>query len=87
MPLLDYLVKTLLLQQHLGVTTSTSPLVLYSVMALANGIYISTHNILRGLPRSAVIGNFFRSILSIPLAILFNDGLAAAHAHGLGAWG
>ena len=77
-PLLDYLVKTLLLQQHLGVTTSTSPLVLYSVMALANGIYISTHNILRGLPRSAVIGNFFRSILSIPLAILFNDGLAAA---------
>ena len=76
-PLLDYLVKTLLLQQQLGVTTSTSPLVLYSVMALANGIYISTHNILRGLPRSAVIGNFFRSILSIPLAILFNDGLAS----------
>ena len=76
-PLLDYLVKTLLLQQQLGVTTSTSPLVLYSVMALANGIYISTHNILRGLPQSAAIGNFFRSILSIPLAILFNDGLAS----------
>ena len=76
-PLLDYLVKTLLLQQQLGVTTSTSPLLLYSVMALANGIYISTHNILRGLPRSAAIGNFFRSILSIPLAILFNDGLAS----------
>lgn len=76
-PLLDYLVKTLLLQQYLGVTTSTSPLALYSVMALANGIYISTHNTLRGLPRSAVIGNFFRSILSIPLALLFNDGLAA----------
>jgi hypothetical protein len=76
-PLLDYLVKTLLLQQQLGVTTSTSPLLLYSAMALANGIYISTHNILRGLPRSAAIGNFFRSILSIPLAILFNDCLAA----------
>lgn len=76
-PLLDYLVKTLLLQQQLGVTTSTSPLLLYSAMALANGIYISTHNILRGLPRSAAIGNFFRSILSIPLAILFNDGLAS----------
>jgi len=76
-PLLDYLVKTLFLQQQLGVTTSTSPLALYSVMALANGIYISTHNTLRGLPRSAVIGNFFRSILSIPLAIFFNDGLAS----------
>lgn len=76
-PLLDYLVKTLLLQQHLGITTSTNPVLLYSVMALANGIYISTHNILRGLPRSAAIGNFFRSLLSIPLAILFNNGLAA----------
>ena len=75
-PLLDYLVKTLLLQQQLGITTSTGPVLLYSVMALANGIYISTHNILRGLPRNAAIGNFFRSILSIPLAILLNDGLA-----------
>ncbi|MBM9613710.1 hypothetical protein JWJ90_05340 [Desulfobulbus rhabdoformis] len=75
-PLLDYLVKTLLLQQQLGITTSTSPILLYSVMALANGIYISTHNILRGLPRSAAIGNFFRSILSIPLALVFNEALS-----------
>ncbi len=72
-PLLDYLVKTLLLQEQFGITTSTNPVLLYSVMALANGIYISTHNILRGLPRSAVVGNFFRSILSIPLALLFNS--------------
>ncbi|MCL2790208.1 MAG: hypothetical protein FWD79_06140 [Desulfobulbus sp.] len=77
-PLLDYLVKTLLLQRLLGVTTSTSPLLLYSVIALANGIYISTHNILRGLPPSAIIGNFFRSIVSIPLAIFFNDILGLA---------
>ncbi len=76
-PLLDYLVKTLLLQQQFGITTSSSPILLYSVMALANGIYISTHNILRGLPRSAAIGNFFRSILSIPLAIFFNQALAS----------
>ena len=46
-------------------------------MALANGIYISTHNIFRGLPKNAAIGNFFRSILSIPLAILFNAALAS----------
>lgn len=76
-PLLDYLVKTVLLQQHLGITTATGPVVLYSVMAFANGIYISTHNTLRGLPQSAVIGNFFRSIVSIPLALLFNEGLAS----------
>lgn len=71
-PLLDYLVKTLLLEQQFAITTATNPVLLYSIMALANGIYITSHNILRGLPRSAAVGNFFRSILSIPLAILFN---------------
>ena len=76
-PLLDYLVKTLLMQQHFGITTANNPILLYSVMALANGIYISTHNILRGLPRSAAVGNFFRSILSIPLALLFNATIGA----------
>ena len=61
----------------------TSPLVLYSVMALANGIYLFTHNTLRGLPRGAGIGNFFRSILSIPIALVFNMVVGAL----LGAWG
>jgi hypothetical protein len=75
-PLLDLLVKTMILDRTLGITTSTDPILLFSVMALANGVYISSHNIFRGLPRSAVIGNFFRSILSIPLAVLFNAGLA-----------
>ena len=74
-PLLDYLVKTLLLKQGMGITTNTDPLVLYTVMSLVNGLYISSHNLFRGLPRSAVIGNFFRSILSIPLALLLNWGL------------
>ena len=41
-------------------------------MALANGLYLSSHNAFRGLPKGAVFGNFFRSMLSIPLAILFN---------------
>lgn len=76
-PLLDYLVKTVLLQQALGITTTTNPVALYSIIALANGVYISAHNVLRGLPRSAIIGNFFRSVLSIPLALLFNFGLAS----------
>ncbi|MDP3479825.1 MAG: CPBP family intramembrane metalloprotease [Desulfoprunum sp.] len=76
-PLLDFLVKTQLLDRTFGVTTSTNPILLYSAMALANGIYISTHNIFRGLPKSAAVGNFFRSILSIPLAILFNAVIAS----------
>lgn len=75
-PLLDFLVKTLLLDRTLGITTATNPLALYAVMGLANGIYISGHNIFRGLPRAAATGNFFRSILAIPLAVLLNAGIA-----------
>jgi hypothetical protein len=41
-------------------------------MALANGIYLSSHNLLRGLPRAAVYANFFRSVVSIPVAVLIN---------------
>ena len=76
-PLLDFVVKTLLLDRTFGVTTSTNPVLLYAVMGLANGIYISSHNTIRGLPRGAVIGNFFRSILAIPMAILINGIVGA----------
>jgi hypothetical protein len=84
-PLLDFLVKTLLLDLGLGVTTATDPVALYTVMGLANGIYLSTHNALRGLPRGAVYGNFFRSVLAIPIAIGLNAGIgwllaSAGHA-------
>ena len=71
-PLLDYLVKTLILDRLFGINAATQPELLYTFMALANGIYLSSHNILRGLPRGAVYGNFFRSVLSIPIAIGFN---------------
>ena len=71
-PLLDYLVKTVLLDNTLGISMKTSPFALYTVMAVANGIYLSAHNAFRGLPRAMVAGNFFRSILSIPVALGFN---------------
>lgn len=76
-PILDYLVKTLILDRTFGVTMSTSPVLLYSVMGLANGIYLSSHNVFRGLPKGMITGNFFRSILSIPVAILFNSIIGA----------
>ncbi|MFV0435867.1 MAG: hypothetical protein ACK5PS_00535 [Desulfopila sp.] len=76
-PLLDFLVKTLLLDHGYHITTATNPVLLYAVMGLANGIYISSHNALRGLPKSATIGNFFRSILAIPIAILLNTAIGA----------
>jgi len=71
-PLLDYIVKTVLLDRGLGITTAMDPVALYAVMALANGLYLSGHKAFRGLPRGAIFGNFFRSVLSIPLAIVFN---------------
>ena len=71
-PLLDYLVKTVLLDRGFDINTATAPVALYSIMALVNGVYLSTHNLFRGLPREAVIGNFFRSILSIPVALGIN---------------
>ena len=71
-PLLDYIVKTLLLDRLLGITTATSPVLLYTVIALANGLYLTGHNIFRGLPRGAAFANLFRTVLSIPLALLFN---------------
>ncbi|MDR0967159.1 MAG: hypothetical protein LBM75_11810 [Myxococcales bacterium] len=71
-PLLDWLVKMLLLEKGFGVTTQTSPLLLYSGMSLVNGLYIAAHNTYRGFPRAAVIGNLFRSVFAIPLALFVN---------------
>jgi len=71
-PLLDYLVKTVILDRMFNVTTSTHSVILYSMIALANGIYLSSHNAFRGLPRGAIYGNFFRSVLSIPIAVAIN---------------
>lgn len=71
-PLLDYFIKTLLLDHGFGITVSTNPTALYAIMATANGIYLASHNAFRGFPRSAIIGNLFRSLFSIPIAILFS---------------
>lgn len=71
-PLLDYLTKTVFLSHVLGITTATDPDLLYTIMAVVNGVYISGHNTFRGLPKGAIFGNFFRSILSIPIAIGLN---------------
>jgi hypothetical protein len=71
-PLLDYLVKTVILDHGFQINTHTHPVLLYSCMALANGVYLVSHNLYRGLSRGAVYGNFFRSILSIPIAVGLN---------------
>ncbi|MEA4857757.1 hypothetical protein [Solidesulfovibrio sp.] len=79
-PLLDILVRLALLERGFGITTATNPLALYAVMALANGLYLASHNLYRGLPTAAAVGNLVRPILSIPLAFGLNQALAAALA-------
>ncbi|MBA4397082.1 MAG: hypothetical protein C0394_06845 [Syntrophus sp. (in: bacteria)] len=74
-PLLDYFTKTLLLEGMLGITTASNPVVLYAVIAIVNGLYLSGHNVLRGLQRAAIVGSGFRSILSIPIAVVLNAGI------------
>ena len=71
-PLLDYLTKTVVLERMFGITIATQPTLLYTFMAIVNGLYLSSHNAFRGLPRGAVLGNFFRSALSIPIAVALN---------------
>jgi hypothetical protein len=75
-PLLDYVAKTVILDRGLDITTATHPVWLYTLMALINGAYLCSHNIFRGLPRVAVVGNLFRSAASIPIALAINAGLA-----------
>jgi hypothetical protein len=74
-PLLDYVTKTVLLDRMFDVTTSTNPSVLYTVIAVVNGLYLSAHSSIRGLPKGAIFGNFFRTVLSIPLAIGLNGAI------------
>jgi hypothetical protein len=59
-------------------------------MAVVNGLYLFSHNTFRGLPAAAAYANFFRSVLSIPLAFGFNallfelltaSGMHPAEAH------
>jgi hypothetical protein len=71
-PLLDFAAKTLVLDRGLGITTASHPILLYSLMALTNGVYLASHNIFRGFPKGVVASNFFRSILSIPIAVGIN---------------
>ncbi|MEW5774200.1 MAG: hypothetical protein AB1916_11830 [Thermodesulfobacteriota bacterium] len=71
-PLLDWLVKNVIMAQGMGITTHTNPVALYSVMAVVNGLYLMSHNLLRGLPRAAAFGNLLRSVISIPLALALN---------------
>lgn len=46
-------------------------MVKFFFISFANGLYLATHNTLRGFDRSVVKANFFRSVLAWPLATVF----------------
>ncbi|MBQ7617666.1 MAG: hypothetical protein IJS50_02210, partial [Desulfovibrio sp.] len=70
--LLEVLIRVALLQEGLGVTVEQYPFFVYTVLNCVNALYIFAHNIYRGFPKQAAIGNIFRSALSIPMASLYD---------------
>lgn len=75
--LLEWIIRDLLLDRTLGFTTYNSPLLVFTIIAMANSLYIIAHNIFRGFPKEAIIGNIFRTILAIPFSLIYNDLLLA----------
>ncbi|MDO5537592.1 MAG: hypothetical protein Q4F72_08700, partial [Desulfovibrionaceae bacterium] len=73
--LLEVMVYVWFLKGLVGVDTGTDPIFVLTVISMVNGLYICAHNIYRGFPKTAAIGNIFRSILNIPVAMLYNMGL------------
>ncbi|MDR1946849.1 MAG: hypothetical protein LBQ51_06760 [Desulfovibrio sp.] len=71
-PLLELFVRILLLRDGLGIDSLSSPVLFYSIMSMVNGLYIAGHNVFRGFPKAAAIGNLFRSALAIPMSVLYN---------------
>lgn len=73
--LLELLVRLLFLERLVGVTAADRPLLVFTVINLVNSLYIFSHNVYRGLPRTAAVGNLFRALLAIPVAALYNSAL------------
>ncbi|MEG1610792.1 MAG: hypothetical protein RR317_06380, partial [Bilophila sp.] len=76
--LLEWVIRSLLLENLMGLTVTANPLLVFSIIAGANSLYIASHNVYRGFPKEAVVGNLFRSILAIPVSIFYNDLLLVA---------
>lgn len=74
-PLLELVVRSMLLEKLMGFTVQSDPTLVYTCIAIANAIYIAGHNSYRGLQREAIIGNLFRSVLAVPISILYNNVL------------
>lgn len=70
--LLEVMIRVWLLQDCFGWTVENDSTLVFTVLNIVNGFYICAHNIFRGFPKEAAIGNFFRSALAIPVSSLYN---------------
>lgn len=66
--LLEVMIRVWLLQDGFGLTVENNSTLVFTVLNIVNGFYICAHNIFRGFPKEAAIGNFFRSGLAIPVS-------------------
>ena len=70
--LLEVMIRVWLLEDCFGVTVAEQPVLVFTVLNIVNGFYIFAHNVYRGFPREAAIGNLFRSALAIPVSSLYD---------------
>lgn len=70
--LLEGILRVCILENTFGITAVDNPLIVFTVLNIINGFYIFSHNVFRGFPKAACIGNLFRSILAIPVSSLGN---------------
>ena len=75
--LLEVMVRVWLLEDGFGISVVDQPAIVFGVLNIVNGFYIFAHNIYRGFPRTAAIGNLFRSALAIPVSTAYNAGFFA----------
>lgn len=72
--LLEVMVRVWLLEHGLGINVVDHPTLVFTVLNVVNGFYICAHNVYRGFPRTAAIGNLFRSAMAIPVSTAYNAG-------------
>ena len=75
--LLEVIVRVWLLEDLCGLSVREHPAIVFTVLNFVNAIYICSHNIYRGFPREAAIGNLFRSALAIPVSAWYNHAFVA----------
>lgn len=72
--LLEVMVRVWLLEKGIGISVIDDSTLVFTVLNIVNGFYIFSHNIYRGFPRTAAIGNLFRSAIAIPVSTAYNAG-------------